>query len=73
MPPRGRRQRTEQREKHAFRNKLLLNQWLIGLFGIDPLHAHTIDDKPALPYQVLARHLKDIRTEGLGADGLHIY
>lgn len=68
----GRRPRATQ-QSHAFRNKLLLNQWLIGLFGIDPLHAHTIDDKPALPYQVLARHLKDIRTEGLGADGLHIY
>lgn len=58
---------------HAFRNKLLLNQWLISLFGIDPLHPHTIDDKVVLPYQVLAQHLKDIRTEGLGPDGLHIY
>jgi hypothetical protein len=73
MPPRARRQRAEQREKHSLRNKLLLNQWLISLFGIDPLHPHTIDGKSALPYQVLSRHLKDIRTEGIGADGLHIY
>ena len=74
MPPRGRRQRTEQREKHAFRNKLLLNQWLISLFGIDPLQERTGEDgKPILPYQLLSRHLKDMRTEGLGADGLHIF
>jgi len=24
-------------KSHAFRNKLLLNQWLISLFGINPL------------------------------------
>ncbi|MBK6552191.1 MAG: hypothetical protein IPG11_17570 [Flavobacteriales bacterium] len=52
---------------------MLLNQWLISLFGIDPLHPHTIDDKAVLPYQVLSHHLKDIRTEGLGPDGLHVY
>ena len=27
-------------EKHSFRNKLLLNQWLVSLFGIDPLTEH---------------------------------
>lgn len=74
MPPRTRRARTPQREKHSFRNKLLLNQWLIGLFGIDPLAERTGEDgKPILPYQLLSRHLKDMRTEGLGADGLHIF
>jgi len=73
MPPRGRRTRAAAQPKHAFRNKLVLNQWLISLFGIDPLHPHTIDDKAVLPYQVLSHHLKDIRTEGLGPDGLHVY
>jgi superfamily II DNA or RNA helicase len=58
---------------HTFRNKLLLNQWLISLFGIDPLHEHHIEGKQVLPYQLLSQHLKDIRTEGLGPDGLHIF
>jgi hypothetical protein len=71
MAKRGRKKNSK--EVHTFRNKLLLNQWLISLFGIDPLHQHTIDDKPVLPYQVLSHHLKDIRTEGLGPDGLHVY
>lgn len=29
-------------KQHAFRNKLLLNQWLISLFGIDPLAEHKV-------------------------------
>ena len=30
-------------EKHSFRNKLLLNQWLVSLFGIDPLLPLTLN------------------------------
>ncbi len=35
---------------HCFRNKLLLNQWLIGLFGIDPLGENKLlgQEGPAL-------------------------
>ncbi|MEZ4740231.1 MAG: DEAD/DEAH box helicase family protein [Flavobacteriales bacterium] len=73
MAKRGRPAR-DRKQPHAFRNKLLLNQWLIGLFGIDPLSERTGEDgKSILPYQLLSRHLKDMRTEGLGADGLHIF
>jgi hypothetical protein len=28
---------------HSFRNKLLLNQWLVSLFGIDPLVEHKMN------------------------------
>lgn len=56
-------------KKHAFRNKLILNQWLISLFGIDPLadryHGNTIR-----PFHDLATPLKTCR-EGLDHDHLH--
>jgi len=32
-------------KQHSFRNKLVLNQWLISLFGIDPLARHTVNGK----------------------------
>jgi len=53
---------------HSFRNKLILNQWLMGLFGIDPLaekYTGTLR-----PFHDLAEPLRKCR-EGLDADNLH--
>ena len=58
-PPRG-------GKSHIFQNKLLLNQWLISLFGIDPL-----DNNRERPFHLLAESIKDPKLEGLDADNLH--
>lgn len=57
--------------QHDFRDKLLLNQWLIGLFGIEPLAEHSLRGTRVRPFQVLAEPIKDTKLEGLGQDGLH--
>ena len=58
-------------KNHSFRNKLLLNQWLISLFGIDPLAEHKEGNRKVLPFHVLARPIRDPRLEGMDADNLH--
>jgi hypothetical protein len=58
-------------KKHKFRNKLLLNQWLISLFGIDPLREHKVGGKTVRPFHVLADPIRDPRMEGRDADNLH--
>ena len=53
---------------HKFTNKLILNQWLMSQFGIDPLK----EDKDNLrPFHRLAKQLRDSHPEGYNADGLH--
>ncbi len=52
---------------HKFRDKLLLNQWLISLFGIDPLR----EDEKKRPFHKLAKPIRDSRLEGLDKDNLH--
>ncbi len=54
-------------KQHKFRDKLLLNQWLISLFGIDPLR----EDTRKRPFHKLAETLRDSRLEGLDKDNLH--
>ena len=56
---------------HAFRNKLLLNQWLISLFGIDPLVEHRVNGKVVRPFHRLAAPILDSAMEGLDADNIH--
>jgi len=58
-------------KKHDFRNKLILNQWLISLFGIDPLIEHNDGNKKVRPFHVLAASIKDPRMEGLDESNLH--
>lgn len=53
---------------HAFRNKILLNQWLLSLFGIDPLA-----ENERRPFHLLADPIKDPKLEGLDADNLHYF
>lgn len=57
--------------RHAFRTKLLLNQWLISLFGIDPLVEHLVNGKSVRPFHKLAAPIRDLRMEGMDADNIH--
>jgi len=52
---------------HKFRDKLLLNQWLISLFGIDPLQ----EASKTRPFHKLSEPIRDPRLEGLDKDNLH--
>jgi len=52
-------------------NKLLLNQWLISLFGIDPLVEQRNNGNVVRPFHKLAEPIRDPRMEGLDADNIH--
>jgi len=56
---------------HKFMNKLLLNQWLISLFGIDPLVEQKNNGSVVRPFHKLAEPIRDPRMEGLDADNIH--
>ncbi len=56
---------------HKFSNKLLLNQWLISLFGIDPLSENRLRGGKVRPFHLLAEPIKDPGLEGLDHDNLH--
>lgn len=58
-------------QAHAFRNKLVLNQWLISLFGIDPLQEQRVNGRTVRPFHKLVEPIKDPRMEGLDASNLH--
>lgn len=56
---------------HAFRDKLVLNQWLISLFGIDPLVENKVNGRVVRPFHKLADPIRDPSLEGLDKDNLH--
>jgi hypothetical protein len=58
-------------QPHKFRNKLVLNQWLISLFGIDPLAEHRVNGKKVRPFHKLAEPIRDPRMEGLDESNIH--
>ena len=58
---------------HAFSNKLLLNQWIMSLFGIDPLAGIILRSPQIRPFHLLADPIKDPRLEGLDHDNLHYF
>ena len=58
-------------KRHKFSNKLLLNQWLVSLFGIDPLSKHKQNGRTVRPFHILSGPIKDPRLEGLTHDNLH--
>ncbi|PKL44161.1 MAG: restriction endonuclease subunit R [Candidatus Riflebacteria bacterium HGW-Riflebacteria-1] len=62
---------TQAPKQHDFRNKLLLNQWLISLFGIDPLGEHKAHGKVVRPFNKLAEPISDPALEGFDNDNLH--
>lgn len=53
-----------------FSEKLVLNQWLISLFGIDPLAAHQHKGRKVRPLYMLTKTLADC-PDGLGPNNLH--
>jgi len=63
--------RKQTQKSHKFKNKLVLNQWLISLFGIDPLSDKYGPGSTKRPFHELARILRDSRLEGADVDGLH--
>lgn len=54
-------------KQHKFRDKLILNQWLMSLFGIDSLR----EGARKRPFHKLSEPLKDPRLEGVDKDNLH--
>jgi hypothetical protein len=67
------RRRSRGPQPHKFRDKLVLNQWLISLFGIDPLVEHRINGKSVRPFHKLAEPIRDPRLEDLDKDNLHFF
>ena len=57
--------------QHKFQNKLVLNQWLISQFGIDPFRDQTIKGRTLRPFHVLADQIKNQALEGIDHDNLH--
>lgn len=58
--------------KKYFHHKLVLNQWLLSRFGIDPLADHRDGRQSVRPWQTLAKTLKN-SSNGLSADRHHRY
>lgn len=57
-------------ETLPFSEKLVLNQWLISLFGIDPLAPHQHKGRKVRPLYMLTKTLADC-NDGVGPDNLH--
>lgn len=55
----------------AFRNKLVLNQWAISLFGVDPLREHRVGTRTVRPFHALVEPILDPRMEGLDESNTH--
>ena len=53
-----------------FGHKLVLNQWIVSLFGFDPLKDHKDGKRTLRPVQPLARTVKDAQ-EGMTSENLH--
>lgn len=59
----------------SFGDKLVLNQWMMSLLGVDPLaEEHLVNGRRvARPWHVLAAPIRDARMEGLDADNIHLF
>lgn len=53
-----------------FQDALVLNQYLISLFGIDPLATHKDEGRPVRPLEIIAKSLRTAEP-GIGPDGKH--
>jgi hypothetical protein len=53
-----------------FGHKLVLNQWIVSLFGFDPLKDHRDGKRTLRPMQPLAKTVKDA-PEGMTSENLH--
>ena len=61
------------RRSHDYRNKLLLNQWLVSLFGIETFADNELHGRNVRPFHVLADNIKHHSSEGLDNDNLHYF
>lgn len=52
-------------KQHKFRNRLVLNQWMISQFGIDPLKEYEVGGRKVRAFHKLTQHLRDTGLEGL--------
>lgn len=66
----GTKRKSARRPTLAFGDRLVLNQWLISLFGVDPLAETGAHGRTERPFHLLVKQLRRTR-EGLGADGRH--
>lgn len=53
-----------------FSHKLVLNQWIVSLFGFDPLTDHKNNKRTLRPVEPLAKTVKDAQ-EGMTSENLH--
>lgn len=53
-----------------FQDALVLNQYLISLFGIDPLVTHKDEGRQVRPLEIIAKSLRNDEP-GIGPDGKH--
>ena len=65
MAPRSRKPK-----QLPFGHKLILNQWIVSLFGLDPLKDHKDGKRTLRPMLPLAKIVKDT-PEGMNAENLH--
>lgn len=67
----GRRRAAKPKEL-PFGHKLVLNQWIVSLFGFDPLKDHKDGKRTLRSVQALAKTVKDVQ-EGMSPENLHHY
>jgi hypothetical protein len=59
-------------KRHHFKDKLILNQWLISLFGVDPFLEYKDDGgKKLRPFHKLTEPIRDPLVEGMDASNTH--
>lgn len=56
----------------CFGHKLVLNQWIVSLFGYDPLKDYKDGKRTLRPVQLLAKVVKDA-PEGMTSENLHYF
>ena len=66
------RRRPVKKKPLPFGYKLALNQWIVSLFGFDPLRDHRHGKRTLRPILPLAKILRDT-PEGMSADNLHAF
>ena len=64
------RRKTSRKKQLPFGHKLVLNQWIVSLFGFDPLKDHKDGKRTLRPVLPLAKIVKDA-PEGMHAENLH--
>src|SRR5210317_1688551 len=64
--------RSRKPKQLPFGHKLILNQWIVSLFGFDPLKDHKDGKRTLRPMLPLAKIVKDT-PEGMNAENLHRY